>query len=149
MGQQRGDGADRVASGVTITLHNDLAELERLAEIVETFGEEAGLAPRLVYSLNLALDELVTNVVSYGYDGTDTRGCITLDLTVVDGRLTAVLQDDGRPFNPLDRGPPDVDSPLEDRKIGGLGVHFVRTLMDEVRYQRVDGRNCLILAKTL
>lgn len=149
MRQQRGDGADGVTSGVTITLHNDLAELERLAETVEMFGDAAGLAPRLVYSLNLALDELVTNVVSYGYDSADAQGCITLDLTVDNGRLTAVLRDDGRPFNPLDRGPPDVDSPLEDRRIGGLGVHFVRTLMDEVRYERLDGRNCLVLAKTL
>lgn len=135
---------------VTISLRNDLAELARLAEAIEAFGEEAELGMKLVFSLNLVLDELVTNVISYGYNGQPAgEHEITVALSVEDGRLTAVLLDDGRPFDPLSKGPADTDSPLEDRKIGGLGVHFVRTMMDEVGYSRVDGRNCLKLVKNL
>lgn len=138
-----------MSCSVIITLRNELAELTRLAEAIEAFGDKAELSPKVVYSLNLVLDELVTNVVSYGHDASDGEHDITLTMTVADGRLTAVLEDDGRPFNPLDRGAPDIESPLEERQIGGLGVHFVRTMMDEVRYRRTDGRNCLTLIKKL
>ena len=108
-----------------------------------------GLGGKLVFTLNLALDELVTNVVSYGYDEPAGDRDITVALAVGDGRLTATLEDDGRPFDPLAKAPPDIDSSLEDRRIGGLGVHFVRTMMDDVQYRRVDGRNRLTLVKTL
>lgn len=138
-----------MSGSILITLHNDLSELTHLAEAIESFGEEMGLGMKLVYMLNLALDELVTNVVSYGYDDPTSQGAISLSLAVKDGRLTATLEDDGRPFNPLAQIPPDTDLPLEERQIGGLGVHFVRTMMDDVQYHRIDGRNRLTLVKTL
>ncbi len=138
-----------MSSSVTITLHNDLAELTRLAEELEAFGHRTGLGAKLVFTLNLALDELVTNVVSYGYDEPSGDRAITLSLAVDDGRLTAILEDDGRAFDPLAKAAPDLESSLEERGIGGLGVHFVRTIMDDVQYRRVDGRNRLTLVKTL
>lgn len=138
-----------LSGSVTITLRNDLAELTRLAAAIESFGERMALGGKLVYTLNLALDELVTNVVSYAYDEPAGDRVITVALAVDGSRLTATLEDDGRPFDPLAKGPPDIDSPLEERRIGGLGVHFVRTMMDDVQYSRVDGRNRLTLVKTL
>lgn len=146
---RHGDGRGRLSGSATITLKNDLAELGRLAEAVTEFGERMGLPDKVVFSLNLVLDELVTNVVSYGYGDDPGEHWLTVGVRVEEGQLTAVLEDDGLPFDPLAKGPPDLDSPLEERGIGGLGVHFVRTMMDRVDYQRVDGRNRLTLVKTL
>ena len=98
---------------------------------------------------HLVLDELLTNIVSYGYDDGLTHE-ISLRLRAEPGSLTAILRDDGKPFNPLEEAPAAVlDGSIEDRPIGGLGIHFMRTLMDEVTYQRQDGYNQLILIKHL
>lgn len=134
----------------TFTLVNDLSEIPRLAEKVEALGEQGHLTARQVYQINLVLDELLTNVMSYGYtDGQRHTIDIHLNLEPA-ARLTAVLSDDGRPFNPLEQAPHAVlEGELDERPIGGLGIHFVRTLMDEVHYQRRDGRNILTLAKNL
>ena len=90
----------------------------------------------------------MTNVIAYAYDDkADHR--ITLRLSLRTGELAAEVEDDGRPFNPLDAPPPDLTQPLEDRPIGGLGVHFLRTLMDGVEYRREQGRNRLVMKKNL
>jgi len=130
-------------------LRNELSEISLLAERIEAFGDKGGLSVQHIYQLNLVLDELLTNIVSYAYADRQSHD-ILLRLRVEPGRLTAVLSDDGRPFNPLAEAPVAIlDGPIEDRPIGGLGIHFMRTLMDEVAYQRTDGHNQLILIKHL
>ena len=130
-----------------LRLRNDLAEIERLGAAIEAFGDECGLAVGDVYKINLALDELVTNLISYAYpDGGEHA--IDLHLALADGRVTAILVDDAAPFDPLvEVAAPDLDAPLDERPIGGLGLHFVRTLMDECSYQRDGERNRLTLIK--
>ncbi len=131
------------------TLRNDLNDVSQLAERIEAFGEEGGLSVQHIYQLNLVLDELLTNIVSYGYDDALPHE-IRLRLRAEPGHLTAILTDDGKPFNPLKEAPAAVlDGSVEDRPIGGLGIHFMRTLMDEVTYQRQDGCNQLTLIKHL
>ncbi len=131
------------------TLRNDLQDISQLAERIEAFGEEGALSVQHIYQLNLVLDELLTNIVSYGYDDGLTHE-ISLRLRAEPGSLTAILRDDGKPFNPLEEAPAAVlDGSIEDRPIGGLGIHFMRTLMDEVVYQRQDGHNQLTLIKHL
>lgn len=131
------------------TLRNDLNDISQLAERIEAFGEEGGLSVQHIYQLNLVLDELLTNIVSYGYDDGLPHE-IRLRLRAEPGHLTAILTDDGKPFNPLKEAPAAVlDGSVEDRPIGGLGIHFMRTLMDEVTYQRQDGYNQLTLIKHL
>jgi anti-sigma regulatory factor (Ser/Thr protein kinase) len=136
-----------MSGSIDITLENRLEEIRRLADRVDAFCRESGIAPEHAFNLNLALDELITNVILYGYEDEDEHQ-IRIGLSWNDRELVAELVDDGRPFDPLTQSPePQLEIPLEDRKIGGLGLHLVRTLMDEVRYRRDGLNNRLELVK--
>jgi len=135
-------------SGYCLRLQNRLTELDHLAQTVEAFGETHGLSPKLVYQIGLVLDELFTNIVSYGYqDGGEHD--ISLHMSRERGRLRFMLLDDAAPFDPLSAKSPDLVSPVDARRIGGLGIHFVRSMMDRVAYERVGNRNTLILEKDI
>ncbi|MFO1371441.1 MAG: ATP-binding protein [Candidatus Competibacteraceae bacterium] len=129
-----------------IRLRNALTELTRLAEILETFGEQARLPAKITFNLNLALDELFTNIVSHGYSDTAEHE-IEICLAIAEGVVRVELQDDGRPFNPLEAPPPTLTTELAERPVGGLGVYLARQLMDEVHYRYEDGHNHLLLVK--
>ncbi len=117
---------------------------------VEKFAESLGLPPKLVYQITLVLDELITNIISYGYDTPDSY-TIEVQASCDDGILELRVVDDARPFNPIAAQPPELDVPLEERvkPIGGMGIHLVKSLMDSVEYQRKDGKNMLFLRKNL
>lgn len=126
----------------------DLKQLERLAIDVELFGKENKLHKDLVYNLNLCLDELVTNIISYGFKGQKPSPIyLKLDVDKNGGFVTATLEDHAEPFDPvaLLRRDPDINSEVEDRPIGGLGVYFVNKYMDSINYQRNDGVNKVTL----
>ncbi len=109
---------------------------------VEELGVREEWPDSLVFKVNLVLEELGLNVLSYG--GGDTDRGPELDILLISGddSLTIEVSDDGLPFNPLeDATEPDVEAMLDERPIGGLGVHLVRTLMDDLHYERVNGRN--------
>ncbi len=133
---------------VTAQFGNDLQELERMADIVQDFCARNALSPSLAYQLTLVLDELLTNVISYGY-ADDAEHTIELTINLAEGSLTIEWEDDGEAFDPFKVEEPDLESPIEDRPIGGLGVHFVKTIMDTVAYRRRDGRNHLTMSKKL
>jgi serine/threonine-protein kinase RsbW len=137
-----------VSCAVELRIANDLAALAGIAERVERFGADQRLAPDVVNSLNVALDEAVSNAINHGYDA-GTRGEIAVRLRRRPDSVLLEIEDDGRPFDPLQAPPPDLTSPLAARRIGGLGVHLIRSLMDEVTYARHDGRNILKLVKHL
>ncbi|EIC22682.1 ATP-binding protein [Thiorhodovibrio frisius] len=132
----------------TLTLTNNLSELSRLAQWLETFGEEQGLDTKTILALNLALDELVTNIVNYSYPDGQAHS-FKLTIQRLDDRIEAELIDDGIPFNPLKMPEPDTESELDARQIGGLGIYFVRQTMDEVEYRFEQGHNHLRLVKRL
>jgi anti-sigma regulatory factor (Ser/Thr protein kinase) len=100
------------------------------------------------YLVSLAIEELVTNCIKYGYRDT-AEHVIDIVLSVTDGALSVEVIDDGQPFNPLDAPPPDLSLALEKRRIGGLGLHLLRELADDVRYERRDGTNRLVLTTRL
>jgi serine/threonine-protein kinase RsbW len=131
---------------MAIELRRDLAELTVLTERLEQFGERHGLAPGIVSTMNLALEEAVTNVIDYGFDDGDTP-VIKIELAHESGCFTASLEDNGRAFNPLLAPLPDTHAPLEEREIGGLGITLIRKLMDDVQYSREGSRNVLVLRK--
>ena len=117
-----------------------LSRVREFAEEVETFGQAAGLPDTKVYIVNLTLDELIANVVMYGFDGVaDPK--INVELTVADKKLVLVLEDNGRPFDPTQDLAPDTTSTLMERPIGGLGRYFVKRLADRLSYDFVDGQN--------
>lgn len=131
-----------------IRLANDIGKLETLAERLEAYVEAEAIPPTPAYRLQLAADEFFNNAVDYGYpDG--RAGEIALRVRRVSGALEAILSDDGDPFDPFAAPPPDLDTPLEERRIGGLGVHLVRTLSESFAYRREDGRNVVTLTFSL
>jgi len=131
-----------------ITLANRPAELQRLASEVERFAQNHRIPERDVQALSLALDEVVTNTISHGYDDQEAHE-IRVGVTLANGRLSAEVEDDGRPFNPLTAPPPDLTSDVDERPVGGLGIHLVRSLMEQVDYRRESGKNHLIMSKRL
>lgn len=135
-------------AGFSVRLHNRLLELDHLAEAVEAFGEAHGLSPKLTYQVGLVLDELVTNIISYGY-GDAEKHDIEVGMTCQDDHVRIVLTDDAAPFDPLSAKSPNLDAPLPERHIGGLGVHLVRSIMDRVAYERVGNLNRLVLEKDI
>lgn len=133
------------APALRLTLKNDLSELSRIADEIESHGESRGWPTKWIMNLNLSLDELITNTVSYGYQDTDEHE-IHITLTERTGSLVVVVEDDGMAFDPFTAAPaPDLEAGVEDRPIGGLGVYFVKTLMDEVAYERVENCNRITL----
>ena len=103
---------------MSVTLVNDRSEVERLGRLVEAFGETEGLAADAIFSVNLALDEVVTNVIRYAHDD-GRQHPIVVRLALEQGVLTAEVEDDGRAFNPLDAPVPDLGAGIDDRPIGG------------------------------
>jgi anti-sigma regulatory factor (Ser/Thr protein kinase) len=136
----------RQARHETLSLSNDLSEIPQVIVAFEEFCSRQGIAEGAVQGVNVALDEILTNVVSYAFkDGAAHEICV--DLQADDQRLTIDVKDDGRPFNPLKAAAPELSGGIDHRVVGGLGVHFVRSILDEVRYRRVDGWNVLTLEK--
>ena len=132
---------------IEMMIANRVEELARVAACLDDLGTRRGLPRDAVADLHVALDEVLTNVLSHGYDDAGAHE-IRIALAVFPGALQAEVEDDGRPFDPLKIAPPDRTAPLAERKVGGLGIHFVRSLMSELAYQRIGGRNRLVLTRT-
>jgi anti-sigma regulatory factor (Ser/Thr protein kinase) len=135
-------------SEISVILKNDLAEIERLSQIVDAFGRSHHLPEDFLYGVNVALDEILTNVISYGYSG-ETVHEIAVRLAVHEDEFIAEITDDARPFNPLAAPPAEVEGPLSERQIGGLGIHLARTFMNEMEYRREHEKNILIMKKRI
>jgi len=125
-------------------LRNDLAELQRLNQLVSDFAESHGLPSELVFRLTLVLEEIITNVISYGYED-EMEHEISVRLSWEDPDMKIEVEDDGHPFNPLEAPPPDMVKPLAERPVGGLGIHLVREMMDKLEYRRENDKNLLVL----
>ncbi len=130
-----------------LTIKNEVDELTKLPEFVETFCEEAGVDTALVASLNLAIEEAATNVVLYAYQ--EGTGLIDIDAMATSHYLQFIITDHGMPFDPTQQEDADITLSAEERPIGGLGIFLVRQIMDSVNYERVDGKNVLTLRKSL
>lgn len=112
------------------------------------FAEAHALPTAVRRSLNVALDELLTNALSHGRAGRDPCS-VTVEVELDEERVTVILTDDGTPFDPFKQDAPDTSLSVEERPIGGLGLHLVGQLMDEVSYQRREGHNVVVLVKQL
>ncbi|MCE2431439.1 MAG: ATP-binding protein [Candidatus Latescibacteria bacterium] len=131
----------------SLCIASDLSELERLHDAVAELGEAGDWPPDLVYQVDLVLEELIVNTVNYGYDD-DARHEIEVTLISDEDVFTVEIIDDGHAFNPLEDAPePDLDLGIEDRPIGGLGIHLMRVMMDDVHYRREQNKNHLTLVK--
>ena len=131
-----------------LTLHNDVQQISKLADFVDAIAEEASIDPSLAMSLNLALEEAVTNVVMYAYPAGE-EGDVDIVAELSDGSLLFTISDKGIPFDPTKKEDADITLGVEERQIGGLGIFLVRQLMDTVEYERKDDYNILTMKKKL
>jgi serine/threonine-protein kinase RsbW len=129
-------------------LKNELSELKALYQLLNKFGQAAGLTEACITDVNICLDELFTNIVSYGFED-DLDHIIQVTMNMDNQVLTLSIEDDGIPFNPLEKKDPEVPADLVDVRIGGLGIHIVKKLMDDIRYQRKQGKNKLTMKKSI
>ena len=131
-----------------LTIENQIEQLAGVATFVEELGEELGLSVEHVFNFNLVLEEAMTNVIMYAYPEGETHE-IWLTAIEQDRVVTFRVEDEGTAFDPTAVPDADVTLSAEERAIGGLGIFLIRQLMDEVEYQRVNGRNQLTMKKKL
>ena len=131
-------------ASLSIALTHDRHELVRLAEQVERFGAEHHIASDAITNVNLVLDEIVSNVIKYGR-AAEGEGGIDVSLALDAGVLTIDVSDGGIAFNPLAVKPPNLDLPIMERPVGGLGIHIVKALTDTAAYRRENDRNHLTM----
>ncbi|UCG08878.1 MAG: ATP-binding protein [Desulfobacterales bacterium] len=129
-------------------LKSKISELDTLCHEMEKFGRSLGLSKKCIFEINLALDELFTNIISYGF-ADEKEHSIKITITPQNDMLCLCIEDDGLPFNPVDVEEPDLKRTIEDCKIGGLGIHLIKNLMDEVCYERCGRINKLTLKKNI
>jgi serine/threonine-protein kinase RsbW len=137
-----------MAEQTTLVLKNDVSELERVMSFVSELSSRNSIPPDIEYDLNLAMDEMITNVAKHAFPENEEHH-FTVQITLDDQEFIARIEDDGVEFNPIDHPDPDLDAPLETRKEGGLGIYLVRQIMTSIEYQRIPGKNVLILRKKL
>ena len=133
-----------MSAHASVTIEPNLDYLQQITASVEEIGLQENWPSDLVFKIDLVLDELATNIVKYGGKVSEIEISLSSEVEAV----TIEITDDGRPFDPLnDVAEPDLDSPLNERRAGGLGVHLVRSMMDELHYRREQGKNHLALTK--
>ena len=132
----------------SIILANEISEIGRLADFIEDIGNEFSLAPDVRFNLNLVLEEAVANIINYAYPK-DEHESIYLSARMHEDSIVLVLTDTGKEFDPTMAPEVDVTLSAEERQIGGLGIFLIRQIMNEVRYERIDGKNVLTLEKKL
>ena len=123
----------------SLELTNQLSEIGKLTDLLEQLAEAWGLSEDLLFKANLALDEIVSNIIRHGYPVSGDRR-ITVRIRLEKDDLVMEVEDDAPEFNPLDAPEPDTSAPLEERGIGGLGIFLTRKLMDNMSYRRSGGQ---------
>ena len=132
----------------SIILANDISEISRLYEFVEEVGNDFELSPDIVFNLNLVLEEAVVNIINYAYPKEEHESSY-LSARLHEGSIVLVLTDTGKEFDPTAAPEADVTLSADDRQIGGLGIFLIRQIMNEVKYERIEGKNVLTLEKKL
>lgn len=132
----------------SIILANDISEISKLNDFIEEIGNEFSLTPDVVFNLTLVLEEAVVNVINYAYPKEEHES-IYLSAKMHDGSIVLVLTDTGKEFDPTQAPDADVTLSADDRQIGGLGIFLIRQIMNEVKYERIEGKNVLTLEKKL
>ena len=132
----------------SLTLINDLKRVPRLNTFIDEACEANGFDMATTMQINLAIEEAVVNVMNYAYPA-GTKGDITIEAKANKTEMFFIISDTGTPFDPTAKAEVDITLSAEDRSIGGLGIHLIRQIMDNINYERVDGHNILTLMKKL
>ncbi len=139
---------DRKSFDKVLLVSNRIDELSRVQVFIEELGGEWQMPASIIMSLNLVLEEALTNTILYGYDD-DNKHTIEVTFSLKGDNLIISLVDDGHPYDPTLKEDPDITLPPEERNIGGLGIFLIKQIMDTVEYRKTGNNNCLILAKNI
>jgi len=134
---------------MSATFANDTAEIAKVAGEIERFLDAAQVPEKVIFQLNLSIDELVTNTILYGFDD-QAEHQIEVKVRSSADEVVVTIEDDGHAFDPFSPSAKPVDTSLsiEERQIGGLGLHFVKTMMSQVSYARIGERNLVTLRRS-
>ena len=146
--QYTSNAADNNHRRHSITLPNDIDTVPKLPEFIDEVARDGNIDAALTASLNLAIEEAVVNVMDYAYPK-GTFGTVNIVATIADGILSFVISDNGKPFDPTAKAEVDTTLSAEERPLGGLGIHLVRKIMDDITYERKDNKNILTLHKKI
>ncbi len=138
---------EQAEAAIVIALANDLREIAGVAARIDRFCAEREIPPEVAYAVNLALDELLTNTIGYGYRD-EERHRIEIVVRLEGETLVVAVVDDGAAFDPTRTPDADTGAPLEDRELGGLGLLLVNRMMDSVEYRHRAGCNVTVLTKS-
>lgn len=119
----------------------DLDELDTISDYVKAAAQAAQLDGKTAYKLRLAVDEIVTNIISHGYEEAGLQGNLEMQAQVDEQQLIISIEDTARPYDPRQALPPDLEADLEARPIGGLGVYLALKSVDHFHYERIGNRN--------
>ena len=132
----------------SIVLANEISEICKLNDFIEDIGQEFDIAPDVLFNINLVLEEAVVNIINYAYPK-ENHEFIYLSACMHEGAIVLVLTDTGMAFDPTAAPEADISLSADERQIGGLGIFLIRQIMNEVKYERIDGKNILTLEKKL
>ncbi len=134
---------------MNLILNNNIDELGRLMMAVEEFCDLNKLSIKDAMNISLVLEEVFSNIVFYAFNDKNTHE-IEIDISIEDKEVMIIVDDDGEEFNILEKPEPDdLQKPVEERNVGGLGIHFVKKLMDDIEYKRAGDRNILQMKKLI
>ena len=136
-----------MAMELLLQLSNNRSEIRNLSNRFDIFAKDNKLANKVIHDVQLALDEVVTNIVEYGYDDDDEH-LIDIKFILNEQSLKIIIIDDAKPYNILDKKDPDTSQSLDEKPIGGLGIYLVKRLMTNIDYDYRDGKNHLLLTKS-
>ncbi len=132
----------------TIILKNEISEVQQLKAVMREYGKSHYIDQEVIQDVNLVFEEAVSNIIFYGYEDAEAHQ-VEVRIAISEGLLCVEIQDDAMPYNPLETPEPDLEIPFEDREIGGMGVHLMRSLMDELAYKREGEHNVLLMKKRI
>jgi len=132
----------------SIQIPNERDKIDLVSKLFDQFGDQHGLSEKVVHDIQMALDELLTNIVNYGYED-DEEHLIDVHFEVQNSSLRVEIVDDAKTYNMLEREDPDTSLAIEDKPIGGLGGFLVKKLMSHVEYYTEADKNHFIMIKEL
>ena len=137
-----------IVDRVSLKLRNSLSELDTLCQKLQQVTEGLCLTNKAMFQICLAIEEIFSNIITYGYTDEEVHW-IKIAISYEQGIFVIRLEDDGIPFNPLSTEEPDCECPVEQRKVGKLGIHLCKKVMDEMLYERCGNKNILTLRKDI
>ena len=133
---------------IELVLANRPSEIVRFQDLLESLASEHAIPPKALHEVQLAVEEHLANILNHAFTDQQEHQ-ILVRLEVETDILRIEVKDDGRPFNPLEHPKPDLALPVDQRPIGGLGIHMMRKSVDQIEYRRANGKNILAILKRI